>query len=468
MRRSLRIAGKNLVVLLASHVLNRLLYVVLLGAIGRLLGAEVLGAYALAVAVGTGFLFATDLGLSPRLTREGAADPEETRSHYARALAVKLVASALALALLWLLLATLPYEPLVLDLCALMTLGAILESFSQLNNAVCRARERMELEALAAGVQAVVTVGASLWVLFAGLPPVWLGWAAVAGSAAELLVSAALARRLIPLGAELPPRWRTLCEAGPYAVASLNAASFFQVELVVLSLIVDQASVGRFASVSRLLQGGGYLALLAASSILPTLAIAHGRGERNEFRAAASGVLRTSMLLGGAAAAIVLSCAQPIAVGIYGQGFAGVAPLLRLGGLYLLLKCISEALSALLAASGRQAQSARARLLGAALSCALIPLLTARMGLAGAVLALGLGEAVACLGQLLHSRGLVSVASLSPTAAWLLAALVAAGVSWAWLDGGRLPGLALAAPPVVYGALALMSGKVRATALSKT
>jgi O-antigen/teichoic acid export membrane protein len=466
-RRSLHTAGKNLGVLLASHVLNRLLYIVLVGGIARFLGAEVLGGYALAVAVGTGFLFATDLGLSPMLTREAAAEPGRARSHYARALGAKLVASALALALLGLLLATLPYGRRVLELCALMTLAAILESFSQLNNAVCRARERMELEAVAAGGQAIVTVGASLWVLLAALPPVWLGWAAVAGSAAELVVSTLLARRLLPLGVELPPRWSTLREAGPYAVASLNAASFFQLDLLVLSLIVDQASVGEFASVSRLLQGAGYLAVLAGSSILPTLAIDRVRGDPDAFRAAGSLLLRTSLVVGGGALVVALASAHAIVPGIYGSGFARVAPLLQLGGIYLLIKCVSEALSVLLAASGRQSRSAGGRVLGAACTCALILLLAPRIGITGAVLALALGEGVAWLWQALRSRDLLRPAALSSDALRLLVSIGGAGCVWAWLRASGLPALAIVMPPLAYGALLLASGQIGWKRLSK-
>ena len=52
MRRSVLLVGRNLSMLMGSHVLNRLLYVALVGVIGRRLGAEILGGYAIAVAVG--------------------------------------------------------------------------------------------------------------------------------------------------------------------------------------------------------------------------------------------------------------------------------------------------------------------------------------------------------------------------------------------------------------------------------
>jgi len=405
-RHTLALVVKNLGALLASHVVNRLLYLALVAGIARVLGAEALGGYALGTAVGAAVLFATDFGLSPRLTREIAADPAHADREYAETNGVKLAASLLAFASLPLLQAVLPYPPWVKELCLLMAIAAIIESFSQINNAVCRAKERMEFEAMGAGAQAFVAVAASFYILFSGKPPVLLGWAAIAGSTAELAVSALLARRFVPLGLRLPPRWATARLATPYAVSSLNAVAFFQADLIVISLIVNQAAVGDFASVSRLLQGGGYLPVLAGASLLPTLTIAFSDQDHAAFRRVAASALRASLLLGGAAALTLLFLARPIMETIYGAGFAALAPLLRLGGFYLLAKCLAETITALLVSAGEQSHAARIRVAGAFGSWLLILVLTQLLGLTGAVLALVLSEALTCGWLATRARGL--------------------------------------------------------------
>lgn len=406
MKQRLFLLGKNIVALLLSHVVNRLLYLGLLGLIGRRLGAPGLGGFALASAFGTAFLFATDAGVSHWFTREVAAQPAQADRYYAAASGVKLCASLLALASLALLRTVLPFEPWVVHLCLLMAVAAVLESHSQLNNAVCRTRERMELETFAATTQALVVFGGSLWVLFSDQQPVMLGWAAIAGSTVELAVSAGFARRFVRLGVALPPLWSTMRAAAPYSVASLNAVSFFQVELLVLSLIAGQAAVGEFASVSRLLQGGGYLAVLAGAAILPTLAIAFGRRDLEAFGAIARSAILTSLLAGGAMAAIAVVAAEPVMTLMYGTDFARLAPLLRLGSLYLVLKCIAEALSTLVTASGGQTWSSGVRLVGAASTWVLVAVLTPALGMAGGVLALAAGEVVTGVGQALRVQSL--------------------------------------------------------------
>lgn len=461
MRRSVLLVGRNLSVLIGSHLLNRLLYLALVGLIGRLLGVEILGGYAIAVAVGSGFLFAADFGLSPLVTREVAARPEDAAQTYARALSVKLAATGIALPVLVGLLAVLPYPPWVLELCAWMAVASLLESFSQLNNAVCRGQQRMELEAAAATTQTVVVVGGSALLLLAGLPPVALGWAAVAGSAAELVVSLLLVRRFLRPSIALPPRWSTVRAASPFAVASLNAVAFFQAEILVLSFLLQQEQVGQFAAVFRLLQGAGYLAILAGSSVLPTLTIAHTKYSRERFRLAGTSLLRTGLLASGAAAALAWSLAGPLMAGIYGPAFAALAGLLRLGAWYLLFKYLSETLATMLVAAGRQVVSAWCRVLAAGLSWALIALLAPRLGVTGAVLALVMSELVAVTLLARRSGDLVRVASLAPTTAWLVLALGAMLSLWALLQGNGLAMLAVAMPPLAFGLLLAFSGQLR-------
>lgn len=461
MRRSVLLVGRNLSMLMGSHVLNRLLYVALVGVIGRRLGAEILGGYAIAVAVGSGFLFVADFGLSPLLTREVAARPGDARRGYARAMGAKLAASGIALLVLPLLVALLPYQDWVRELCAWMALAALLESFSQLNNAVCRAKQRMELEAIAATTQAVVVVGGSTLALFAGLPPVALGWVAAAGSAAELVVSLVLVRRLVQPGIEFPPQWETVRAASPYAVSSLNAVAFFQAEILVLSFLMKQEQVGQFAAVFRLIQGAGYLAILAANSILPALTIAHTTYSRERFQRAGTSLLRAGLLASGAVAALTWSLAGPVMATVYGKAFAGLAPLLRLGAAYLFFKYLSETLSTLLVAAGRPVLIAVSRVLGAGLSWVLIGLMAPRLGVLGAVLALVTSELVVAVVQARRVGQFVQAEILVPTTGWLVAGLLATLLLWSYLqDSGSLL-LAIALPPLAFGALMAFSGQLK-------
>lgn len=408
--------GKNLAVLIGSHVVNRIAHLILLGVVGRLMGAEVLGGYAVSLAVAAIFLFATDLGLSPWLTREIAARPQDLDGVYARALGVKVAASGLALAGLLLIRLVLPYPPWVVDLSALLVLAALIESVSQMNNAVCRARERMELEAVAATIQTVVVVGGSIWLLGAGYPPVTLGYAAIAGALAEVVVTFIFVRRYVRVQIRLPRDLSTLRECGPYAVTSLNALAFFQFDVLLLSLVVSQAEVGRFAAISRLLQGAGYVTLLAGSAILPTLTVAWSISGREAFRAIGARIIRGGLLVAATTAILLLVSARVVMVGIYGPEFSQLSPVLQLGSAYLFLRVLAETLATVLTASGRQSVASASRLGGTVAMWLLLVLLAPSWATAGAVLALIAGEAIVFVAQAMSLRS-HPVARMAPSTA---------------------------------------------------
>jgi O-antigen/teichoic acid export membrane protein len=406
--------GKNLAVLIGSHVVNRIAHLILLGIVGRLLGAEVLGGYAVSLAAAAVFLFATDLGLSPWLTREIAARSEGHDGVYARALGVKVAASGVALAGLLLLRLVLPYAPWVIDLSALLILAAVIESVAQMNNAVCRARERMELEATAATIQTTVVVGASVLLLGAGYPPVTLGYAAIAGALAEVAVTFVFVRRFVRVRVRFPKDLSTLHECGHYAVTSLNALAFFQFDVLLLSLVASQAEVGHFAAISRLLQGAGYVVLLAGSALVPTLTVAWSVGGREAFWSIGTRVLRSGFLVAAATAGLLLVSARLVMVGIYGPEFGPLSPLLQLASAYLFLRVLSETLATVLTASGRQSAAAASRLSGTAVMWLLIVLLAPSWATTGAVLALIAGEAIVFSAQAMSLRSR-QLAPLAPT-----------------------------------------------------
>lgn len=401
-------------VLIGSHVVNRIAHLILLGGVGRLMGAEVLGGYAVSLAAAAMFLFATDLGLSPWLAREIAARPQGHDDVYARALGVKVAASGIALAGLLLLRLVLPYAPWVIDLSALLILAAIIESVAQMNNAVCRAREQMELEATAATIQTTVVVGGSVLLLVGGYPPVTLGYAAIAGALAEVAVTFVFVRRFVRVRVRLPKDLSTLRECGHYAVTSLNALAFFQFDVLLLSLVASQAEVGHFAAISRLLQGAGYVALLAGSALVPTLTVAWTVGEREAFWPLGIRIIRGGFLVAAATAILLLVAARLVMVGIYGPEFGALSPLLQMASAYLFLRVLAETLATILTASGRQAVAAASRIGGTVVMWLLIVLLAPPWSTTGAVLALIAGEAIVFAAQAMNLRTL-QLAPLAPS-----------------------------------------------------
>jgi O-antigen/teichoic acid export membrane protein len=401
---SLRTAGKNVAMLTSAHVGCRLLHLLLFAEVGRVHGVTALGGFAVATALGAIVLVLTDLGVSERIVREMAGRREHAAAHYAESLGFKLVAAGAVLMLFVALLGWLPLEPALARLCGLMVVGALIETFSHLNNAVFRAHERFELDALGAAAQAVTFVGLGLLLLTANLSLVWLGFAAIVGSLAELILSTVLLRRFVRPALEWRSAGVTLRRAAPYGITSVTALVAPNLDVLLLALVVAQAQVGEYASVARLLHGGGYLPLLAGSALLPTATIAWATVGARDFHRIVSDALKVAIVLGALAFVVLFVSAGPVMTGIYGEEFSRLQSLLKLGAVFILIKFPVACLSVALTASGRQAARAVSVLTGLLVTCVLIVGLASRYGVRGALGALIAGELVVLACQTLATR----------------------------------------------------------------
>lgn len=459
MGRSLLRAGKNVVSLVGAHFANRLLHLFVIGLLGHRLGTNGLGGFAIASAVSALFIFGTDLGLSAWLVREATARPTVLPKKYAEVFGVKLALIVVALLLLAVLCWLLPYQRWVLQLAALMAIAAMIESVCAVNNAVVQAHERMEYEALGATVQAVLFAGLAAVVLVRDMSPVWIGVAAIAGAVGEFAVSMHAASRFLPVGVAWPPRWTRLGTSAPYAVTSLHAVVLVQLDVLVFSAVATQSSVGEYGAVARLLHGLAFLPALAATAALPTVTSAWTRRSGAEVEALAVHVLRLCMVTGGAAVVLVWATAGPIMRTVYGDQFGALSSLLQLGMMFVLLRCFGFGLATLLTAAGRQRARAWAWGIGLTVTAALIIPLAPELGTRGALLALIVGEIVACGMLGMSSHTLVSARSQVTVLGGVMIALAGAAVVQELVNREGLARYALLWAPLTYPLLLLLVGE---------
>jgi len=447
-----------------SQILGRLLFLALHAGLARAFGPDGLGAYATSLAIATYFLVAPDMGLSPRLVREGAIHRERLAEEYARALGLKLKLVLLALLALGGIYFVMPYPQSVRELCVLVGIASLVQSYSLLNQAVCRAEERLDLEAASVLVFSAAFVGASLLCIWGGLPIASIGFCAIAAALLQLIASTAFARRLVPLRLELMAPWSTARPALPYATTTVTSTAFTQIDVLILSVIVSQGIVGRYTSVSRLLLVTGFVAVMAGSAILPTASKAFSRFDRARFCNIVTGSLRFAGLLGGATTLAVFVTAEFALNLVYGEQFAPLYPLLRAGSIFVVLKFLTSVSSVMLTSCGRQGIRARAVLVGFAATALLVVTLVPFFGLAGAVTALVASELVLVGFQLAGLRDYLELRALLRT---LIAVSfgAAAAIACFFAANQRLeqPLLAWGAALLAYGLVVLASGEVGQT-----
>ncbi|MCP5056942.1 MAG: oligosaccharide flippase family protein [bacterium] len=445
-----------------SNLLGRVMNLVVLAALGRLFGAEGLGGYSTAVAVTAYFVFVVDFGLSPRLVREGAVSPKSLATEFRKALGLKILMAAPATVGLIGLCLVLPYERWVLELCFLLGLASIIRSFSYLNSAVCRASERLDLEAVATLVNSVTLVASTLICFSLGYSATVVGYTSLAAATLQWCASALMARRFVRFGIVLPPEWRTVRLALPYATTSFTMLAFGQIDVLIVSMIESQEFVGRYASISRLLAIAGTLGSLAGAAILPTATRIYSTTSPEQFRHLVNGALRSVLLLSGATAIAFGALARPGISSIYGAEFVDLYPILRAGSVFLLPKFCVSALSVILTSCGRQGDRARSILLGLVATVVLVLILVPRFGIPGAIGAMVASEIFLLACFTWHLRTYLRFALVAKTIATLVVALPAAGwihLHFAAEAGWLAVASAVVAPLLFYGVMTLLSGE---------
>jgi O-antigen/teichoic acid export membrane protein len=351
-------------------------------------------------------MFLADFGISPRIVREGAAAPELQEEEFAKALAPKLALSAIALVFVALLGFVLPYETWVVQLCQVLSVAAIIRSIAYLPGMICRARERLDLEGAAQIIPVIIMVGTSLTLLHFDYPVSAIGWAALGSSILHLVLALTFARRFIRIRIQMPPEWSVMRSALPYATSSLTVLAFAQIDILIISFIESTDFVGRYAAVSRLILICGTFSSLATSAVLPTATRIFSSGSRKRFDDLINSALRMMLSIGFAGAIGTVGVAQFMMSTLYGDAFTDLYPLLQAGSVLLIFKFAVSVLSIALTSCGRQADRARAMLIGVTATVVFVATTVPLFGIAGAVGSMVTSEFVLaiCLGIFLRKH----------------------------------------------------------------
>lgn len=157
--------AKNTFWLTAAEGITRFLKLFLIIYVARILGATEYGKFTFALAFVSLFAIFSDFGISQITTRELAREKEKERE-FSNILSLKLILSIGALILICLGSFFITSDPVIRGIIWILGIYIIVSSFSEIIYAFLRARQKMEYEAWAKILQAVVVTGAGFFVLF--------------------------------------------------------------------------------------------------------------------------------------------------------------------------------------------------------------------------------------------------------------------------------------------------------------
>ena len=337
---------------LVSKFASIALYIVM----ARRLGDASFGLFTFAFSLVTLVTTLGDLGQDSVLTREVARDRERVHGYFGDTLALKLLLSVPALAILLGALLAMDASEQTRLAVTLIGSAVIAELLMDTSFGVFQAFERQSLTALVLITQRTLTSTAGIVALSLGADVVAVAGIYLAGAALALAMSVTLlVRRVIRVGFHPSPRrWGRLMRAAvPIGLASVFSTVLFRVDASMLAAFRSDAVVGNYGAAYRLLESTLFLSWSVGSAVYPVLSRLGRTGPSS-----AGLVYERSLKL-------LLSMTIPLAVGavvladgvielLYGADFASAPDALRLLAPTIALFPISYLTGHLLVAQDRQ------------------------------------------------------------------------------------------------------------------
>jgi O-antigen/teichoic acid export membrane protein len=289
----------------------------------RVLQADGIGRYALAIAISGYLEIWSNFGLNALVIREGAQRPERLGAMGGSSMLLRLALwllglPAVALALLvwrtWLGMAD-----DTLAATVLLSLALVPANVSATYSALFYARERVEVPAGLTVVTTIVKVYLGLVALLLGFGIVGLAAVALLGNVGTAVALGAIAHRLGVVGrlaASAPEARAMLRPAFPLMLNHLLATLFFRVDVLLLQPLRGDLELGFYATAYKFVDGLGIIPSAFTFAVFPQLSrLAAGQSEG--LRRAYALSLKLLVFVSVPLALLVTALAEPL-VGLVG------------------------------------------------------------------------------------------------------------------------------------------------------
>ena len=362
--------AKNVLATLATQLISWGLAFAVTLFLPRYVGAAGLGKLTFASSFITVFGVFIPLGTTTLMVKEIARDRSRTGELLPAALALRIPLAILMGGLAMGVVTLLGYPSQTRILVMVGAIAIFVMSINDAFSAALQGQENMPRQSVGVLVDKFLSSGLIIFLITRHAPLWALAAVSIWTCLASLMVNATAFRSLLPT--LRLPRWvtiRTLALAGlPFMGWTVCQTMYGQADPIVLSLMTNDQTVGWYAVAFRLIGTTMFLPSALAMSMLPTLSRLHRENEA-EFRSLARRMLSLVILCGVPISVVLLTLPGQLVEIIYpGHGFSHSSPVLRVGGVGVLLWFIGNALGTTIFAADGQAKmfktSAFAVLLG--------------------------------------------------------------------------------------------------------
>lgn len=447
---------------MASQLITWALTLVLTVILARYLGATLVGEYTLASSLWTIMGVFINFGMDTLLIKQIARSPEKLPELLGTTLIARSVLFLCSCGIIALYVSLAGFSFTTLVLVALLGIAQLVTQIYLAAQAALQGLELMEYVSLAGVISRVVNTALGIAVLLLGYGVYGIAVVTIAAMAIGLVLQyVVLWRRYsIRIAFNLAHIWSILRAGLPYLASSLGLVAYGQVDVLVISSLINTTQVGWYGSASRLFGTTMFLPVILTTAVFPSLTRAYANASDSLPR-----IIRKSfdlmLVLSVPLGLGLFAVADPLVILLYGADFAPSGPILALMGLVLIPTYQNIMLGQFLTSTDRQNAWTIVMLVATTLTVPLdlilVPWCQQRFGngaIAGSLSFLITEMAMVVVGIWLLPKGALNRSSIGVALRVLVSGIVMAAVAW-WLRDLFII-LPILCGAIVYGGLILL------------
>jgi len=388
--------AKNIGALAIAKAITMVLGLVLVIFIARSLGDVDFGKLGFAQSFTGILVIFADMGLSTVTIREIARHKELTSKYLGNIFPIKLILSVVTFALIALIINLMHYPADTTMVVYLIGISSILSSLSALLRSIFRAFEKMEFEAFLNISKSIVTTGIGLAVLFSGygliaIASVYL----VAGVIDLFATSIVVTKKFAKPELEVDFRfWKQIAHlALPFSLTAFIGLIYFQIDIVMLSVMKGDAPVGWYKAACTLVYSLVIIPDILSYAVFPVMSKFY-ISSKDALKITLEKSAKYLFIIGLPIAVGTILLADRIILLFYGEGFRHSIIALQILSLYLPLRFINHATGYTLSSINKESLRAFSATIAAATNVGLNLLLIPMFSFAGAAIATVITEVV--------------------------------------------------------------------------
>lgn len=274
----------NSLSILISRLAQSITAFILTASIARILGAEALGQYLLAFSYYFIFVNIASQGLKILFTRELSQHPEKTSIFLTNGTLLQLLFSLIGYAALLTLVFVLPYSTQTSNVCYIMGLTIIPFSLSNITEAIFQAQEKMHLIAISTVPIYILRLLGMIWAMQMDYKVEALAIILFVSELIILLIEWILLLPIVKIVCKFDKSfiWNTVKTARTFFAIEGIAVVNNRFQILLLSLLGNEALVGIYGGISQLMQPFLIIANSISTAIFPSLSKAVVQGKKSQ------------------------------------------------------------------------------------------------------------------------------------------------------------------------------------------